>query len=165
VIAFKDGRPVDAFLGAIPEDEVQRFVDRLLPTEEESEVAGLLAAGDEVSLRRVLDLEPGNEDAIVALGEILVERGDGEEALALLGRIPESERTRKVAAAARLGTVPDDDHDATLAALLPKATPASTGRPPGSCVPSWRRRRPVSRGTRNCTPCSRSSGSTTPTCS
>jgi len=120
VIAFKDGRPVDAFLGAIPEDEVQRFVDRLLPTEEESEVAGLLAAGDEVSLRRVLDLEPGNEDAIVALGEILVERGDGEEALALLGRIPESERTRKVAAAARLGTVPDDDHDATLAALLPK---------------------------------------------
>jgi putative thioredoxin len=120
VIAFKDGRPVDAFLGAIPEDEVQRFVDRLLPTEEESEVAGLLAAGDEVSLRRVLDLEPGNEDAIVALGEILVERGDGEEALALLGRIPESERTRKVAAAARLGTVPEDDHDATLAALLPK---------------------------------------------
>jgi putative thioredoxin len=120
VIAFKDGRPVDAFLGAIPEDEVQRFVDRLLPTEEESEVAGLLAAGDEVSLRRVLDLEPGNEDAIVALGEILVERGDGEEALTLLGRIPESERTRKVAAAARLGTVPEDDHDATLAALLPK---------------------------------------------
>ena len=120
VIAFKDGRPVDAFLGAIPEDEVQRFVDRLLPTEEESEVATLLAAGDEASLRQVLDLEPGNEDAIVALGEILVERGDGEEALALLERIPESERTRKVAAAARLGSVPDDDHDATLAALLPK---------------------------------------------
>ena len=40
--------------------------------------------------------------------------------MVLLGRIPESERTRKVAAAARLGTVPDDDHDATLAALLPK---------------------------------------------
>jgi len=119
VIAFKDGRPVDAFLGAIPEDEVQRFVDRLLPTEEESEVAALLAAGDEASLRQVLDLEPGNEDAIVALGEILVERGDGEEALALLERIPESERTRKVAASARVGSVPDDDHDATLAALLP----------------------------------------------
>ena len=120
VIAFKEGRPVDAFVGAIPEGEVQRFVDRLLPTQEESEVAALLAAGDELSLRQVLNLEPGNEDAIVALGEILVERGDGEEALALLERIPESERTRKVAAAARLGTVPDDDHDATLTALLPK---------------------------------------------
>jgi len=120
VIAFKDGRPVDAFLGAIPEGEVQSFVDRLLPTQEESKVAALLAAGDELSLRQVLNLEPGNEDAIVALGEILVDRGDGEEALALLERIPESERTRKVAAAARLGTVPDDDHDATLTALLPK---------------------------------------------
>ncbi len=120
VIAFQEGRPVDAFLGAIPESEVQSFVDRLLPTQEESQVAALLAAGDELSLRQVLDLEPGNEDAIVALGEILVERGDGEEALALLERIPESERTRKVAAAARLGTVPDDDHDATLEALLPR---------------------------------------------
>jgi putative thioredoxin len=120
VIAFKDGRPVDAFLGAVPESEVTQFVERLLPTQEESEVAALLAAGDEASLRRVLEAEPGNEDAIVALGEILVERGDGEEALALLERIPESEQTRKIAAAARLGTVPDDDHDATLEALLPK---------------------------------------------
>jgi putative thioredoxin len=120
VIAFQDGRPVDAFLGAIPEAEVARFVERLLPTEEENEVAGLLAAGDEPSLRRVLELEPGNEDAIVALGDLLVERGDGEEALALLERIPESERTRKVAAAARVGAVPTDDHDATLTALLAK---------------------------------------------
>jgi putative thioredoxin len=120
VIAFKDGRPVDAFLGAIPESEVTQFVERLLPTKEESEVASLLAAGDEASLRQVLEAEPGNADAIVALGEILVERGDGEEALALLERIPETEQTRKIAAAARLGTVPDDDHDATLEALLPK---------------------------------------------
>jgi putative thioredoxin len=121
VIAFHEGRPVDAFLGAVPESEVTSFVERLLPTEEENQVATLLAAGDEASLRQVLLLEPDNEDAIVALGELLVERGDGEEALALLERIPESERTRKVAAAARLGNVPaDDDHDATLTALLPR---------------------------------------------
>ena len=89
-------------------------MEGLLPTEEENEIAALLAAGDEASLRRVLESEPGNEDAIVALGELLVERGDGEEALALLERIPESERTRKVAAAARLGGEPQDDYDTTL---------------------------------------------------
>ena len=65
-------------------------------------------------------MEPANEDVIVALGELLVADGRTEEALELLGRIPESERTRKVAAAARAGDVPDDDHDATLAGLLPQ---------------------------------------------
>ena len=87
---------------------------QLLPTEAESELARLLAAGDEASLRQALELEPGNEDVIVALGELLVERGDGAEALALLERIPETERTRKVAAAARVGDAPIDDHDAKL---------------------------------------------------
>jgi putative thioredoxin len=120
VFALRDGQVVDGFVGAYPEAEVTRFVQGLLPSEDETAVAQLLAAGDELSLRQVLDREPGNEDAIVALGELLVERGDGDEALALLGRIPESERTRKVAAAARVGAVPLDDHDATLTALLPR---------------------------------------------
>ena len=56
----------------------------------------------------------------MALGELLVERGDGEEALALLERIPETERTRKVAAAARVGDAPSDDYDAKLTDLLPR---------------------------------------------
>jgi putative thioredoxin len=118
VYALKGGQVVDGFVGAYPEHEVQRFVDSLLPTEEESEVDRLLAAGDEASLRRVLELDPANEDAIVALGELLVERGDGEEALALLERIPETERTRKVAAAARVGQPPTDDYDERLNDLL-----------------------------------------------
>jgi putative thioredoxin len=118
VYALRDGQVVDGFIGAYPEAEVTRFVQGLLPTEEETELGALLAAGDEASLRQVLEREPGNEDAIVALGELLVERGDGEEALALLERIPESDRTRKVAAAARLGSAPPDDHDAKLTELL-----------------------------------------------
>ena len=52
------------------------------------------------------------------LADMLVGRGDTEEALALLERIPENERTRKIAAAARVGVSPTDDHDATLGALL-----------------------------------------------
>lgn len=118
VYALKDGQVVDGFIGAYPEQEVRRFVEALLPSEEDNEIAALLAKGDEVSLRTVLEHEPGNEDAIVALGELLVERGDNDEALALLERIPETERTRKVAAAARLGAAPTDDHDEKLTALL-----------------------------------------------
>jgi putative thioredoxin len=118
VYALRDGQVVDGFVGAYPEHEVQRFVEGLVPTAAESEIASLVAAGDEASLRRALELEPGNEDAILALGQLLVDRGDGEEALGLLERIPETEQTRKVAAAARLGDAPTDDYDATLTDLL-----------------------------------------------
>lgn len=118
VVGFKDGQPVDAFMGAQGEHEVREFVQRLLPTEAESAVADLIAAGDEASLRMAMQMEPGNEDAIVALAELLVKQGQPEEALQLLEKIPESERTRHVAAMARVGIEPDDDHDQTLTALL-----------------------------------------------
>lgn len=118
VYAMKDGKVVDGFMGAYPEAAVQEFVDKLLPTEEQNAVADLLAAGDEGSLRIALSMEPANEDVIVGLGDLLVAAGRGEEALELLERIPESDRTRKVAAAARVGEAPTDDHDATLTALL-----------------------------------------------
>jgi putative thioredoxin len=118
VVAVKDGQPVDGFLGAHPEATVRQFVERLLPTAEEQAFAALLAAGDEASLRQALEVDPGNEDAVVALAELLVERGETEEALALLARVPESERVRHVAAMARLGDEPTDDYDAKLTALL-----------------------------------------------
>ena len=121
VYALKDGQVVDGFVGAYPEHVVEQFVQSLLPNEQEQLIAALLAAGDEPSLRQALTLEPGNEDVIVALGELLVAQGKGEEALTLLARVPETERTRKVAAAARLSNEPqqpDDDHDHQLTLLL-----------------------------------------------
>lgn len=118
VYAMKDGQVVDGFMGAYPEASVQEFVDKLLPSAEENAVVDLLAAGDEASLRTALEMEPSNEDVIVALGDLLVADGRGEEALQLLERIPGSERTRKVAAAARVGDAADDEHTAALDALL-----------------------------------------------
>ena len=118
VYALRDGQVVDGFIGAYPEPEVQRFVDSLLPTDSENELSALIGAGDETSLRRALDLDPDNEDAIVALATLLVDQDDADGALELLGRIPETELTRKVAAAARLGGAPTDDYDTTLSDLL-----------------------------------------------
>ena len=115
----KDGKVIDGFMGAYPEHVVQEFIDALVPTEGEEVIAGLLAEGTEGAYRKVLDLEPGNEDAIVGLAESLVARGENDEALQYLARIPETDRTRVVAAMARTHLAPDDDHDATLTALLP----------------------------------------------
>jgi putative thioredoxin len=118
VYALKDGAVVDGFMGSYPEHAVKEFVDALLPSEEQLAVAELVAAGDEASLRLALSMEPANEDVIVALAELLIAEGGSDEALALLARIPESDRTRHVAALARVGDAPDDDYDDQLTALL-----------------------------------------------
>jgi putative thioredoxin len=118
VVAFDGGQPVDAFMGAQGEHEVREFVGKLLPTDEENQFRALIEAGDEASLRLALQADPGNEDAIVALAELLVERGDADEALELLSRIPDTDRTRLVAAKARVHIAPDDDYDAKLTELL-----------------------------------------------
>jgi len=118
VYALKDGAVVDGFMGAYPEHAVKEFVDALLPSDEQVAVAQLIAAGDEGSLRIALSMEPANEDAIVALAELLIADGNNDEALALLARIPESDRTRHVAALARVGVPADDDYDEQLSALL-----------------------------------------------
>jgi putative thioredoxin len=119
VFALRDGKVVDGFVGAQPEAQVQKFVQALLPTEEETEVQQLLNAGDAESLRKVLDLEPDNAEAVVALAELLARDGKNDEALQLLARIPENAESRRVAALARLGdTGPADDVEGRLHALL-----------------------------------------------
>jgi putative thioredoxin len=118
VVALKDGAPVNAFQGAQPEDMVQQFINELLPSAHEDQVSALLRAGDETSLWAVLDQEPGNEPAIVALAHLMTNRGEGEPALNLLARLPETDDVRKAAAAARLSMRPPDDFDTQLADLL-----------------------------------------------
>jgi putative thioredoxin len=118
VYAFKDGTVVDGFMGAYPEHAVKEFVQGLLPSEEQVAVDELIAAGDEGSLRIALSMDPSNEDAIVLLSQLLVDEGRPDEALALLERIPENDRTRHVAALARVGEAPRDDYDEQLGALL-----------------------------------------------
>ncbi len=120
VYAVRDGQVVDGFVGAYPEHVVRQFVESLKPTEGERTVSRLLEVGDEASLREALELEPGSEDVVVALAERLVDDERPEEALALLARIPASDRTRLVAAKARIGEAPTDDFDEKLAALLDK---------------------------------------------
>ncbi|HLI15034.1 MAG TPA: tetratricopeptide repeat protein [Acidimicrobiales bacterium] len=100
VYALRDRRVVDGFIGALPESAVREFVARLAPPP--SEADALVAAGDEASLRRALELEPDHAGAVRALAELLVERGEGAEALRLLERIPETAETRRIAALARL---------------------------------------------------------------
>jgi putative thioredoxin len=84
VKAFRDGSVAAEFVGAQPPAGVERFLDGLVPSEADE----LVAAGDEQSLRRAVELEPSRASAAVPLAKILHARGQPDEALALLAKVP-----------------------------------------------------------------------------
>ena len=91
VKAFRDGKVAAEFVGAQPPAAVDQFLDSLLP----SEADALVELGDEASLRRAHELEPARADAAVPLARILKDRGDTDEALAVLARVPGQLRRRR----------------------------------------------------------------------
>jgi len=119
VFAVRDGAVVDQFIGAVPEAEVRAFVDRLAPPQSEADLLASAGAdaGAEEPLRRALQLEPDHPVAVPALAALLVARGDTEEAIALLGRVPETPETRRLLAEARLAER-DDVTGSDVGALL-----------------------------------------------
>jgi putative thioredoxin len=113
VKAFKDGRVVDEFVGVQAPAQVERFFDRLVP----SEADALVAAGDEASLRRALELEPTRTDAAVALAEQLHRRGERDEAARLLQNVAGHFGAEGLAARIRLEDQDAVDLDEAFTAL------------------------------------------------
>lgn len=118
VYALRNKRVVSGFIGAQPESAVRSWLAEAAAPP--SELDQLVAAGDEASLRRALELEPGNEGAILLLSEMLIERNDDEgkrEALQLLSRLPETPDVRYLQARARLGEEATEGDGAVAAKL------------------------------------------------
>jgi putative thioredoxin len=111
VKAFRDRRVVDEFVGAQGGEVVERFFDRLLPSEADQ----LVASGAEDDLRRALELEPGRADAAVALARLLISRGEGGEALEVLEEVSGSFQADGLAARLRLEK--DEELSSAFAAL------------------------------------------------
>jgi putative thioredoxin len=111
VYAFFGGRPVDGFMGAVPESQVKQFVDRLIqaaggaPGEEGgNEVAELLehakaavAQNDQDLAARIyseiLGVEPTNVTALAGMARYHVQTGDLEQAKELLGQVEAKDKT------------------------------------------------------------------------
>lgn len=94
VRAIRERGLVGAFDGAQPEGVVRQFLASVLPGEAERAAAegqARLAAGDragaESAWEAALRLDPREPRALLGLGKLRAEAGDGEAALALLERI------------------------------------------------------------------------------
>lgn len=104
VKAFRDGRVVSEFTGALPEAQVQSFLAQLLPSHADqlAESAVRLAyagkpAEAEAEYRRALEEDRSHPAATVGLARLLVARGASEEARQLLENLPgdsEAQRLR-----------------------------------------------------------------------
>jgi putative thioredoxin len=92
---FKEGQPVDQFMGALPESQVREFLSRHIARPSDrllDQARGLLAAGDNANAERLIEQaraeDPNNSRVFVAEVQLKVASGDGDGALALLERTP-----------------------------------------------------------------------------
>jgi len=112
VYAFKDGRPVDGFVGAVPDSQVKAFVKKLggaagpSPVEEAMAMAKeALADGDLATAgniyEQVLEHAPDNIEAVAGLARCAVGAKDFAKAHALLDGVPPADAKHAEIAAAR----------------------------------------------------------------
>jgi putative thioredoxin len=113
VKAFKDGKVVAEFIGAIPPARIEEFLNELVP----SEADRLAESTDEESLRKALEIDPRHAQAAIGLGRLLLARGDADEAVELLKAFPHDFIADGLAARAELsasvnGAGPDELQEA-----------------------------------------------------
>lgn len=105
VIAFVNGQPADGFMGAVPESQVNAFIDKLTagmpgaePTAAEllQEAEAVLAEGDPATAAsiygEVIAADAGNIAAIAGLARCYVETGAIEQAKQTLELVPAAKR-------------------------------------------------------------------------
>jgi putative thioredoxin len=111
VFAFQDGRPVDGFMGALPESRIKSFIARLIGDESADATADLdaadeaLAAGDANSAAQAfaeaLQKDAENARAAAGLAKCYIKTGDLDRAEQTLALVPPAKADSAAVASAR----------------------------------------------------------------
>ncbi|WP_315781183.1 MULTISPECIES: thioredoxin [unclassified Bradyrhizobium] len=106
VIAFVGGRPADGFMGAVPESQINAFIEKItkgVPGIGEPDIAEILkeaeavmaegdAAGAAQIYAEVLSFDAANIPALAGLAKCYLETGAIEQAKETLAQVPEAKR-------------------------------------------------------------------------
>lgn len=112
VYAFRDGRPLDGFMGAQPESQVRVFIDRLLGADAEADLASVLEAAEAAleegdlqgaaeAFAAVLQEDQQNAQALAGLARCYLISGDAARAEQTLALVPPDKRTSAPVQSAR----------------------------------------------------------------
>jgi putative thioredoxin len=113
VIAFKNGQPVDGFMGAVPESQIRDFIAKVAGKDDgAAQVAEALAAAQQARAAgdlqgaadiysAVLEQTPDSVEALAGMAELMFEAGDTEAARHLLDQAPEGKKDAAPLAAVR----------------------------------------------------------------
>jgi len=132
VFAFKNGQPVDGFMGAVPESQIKEFIEKNMdgsigpsPVEEAmaTGLKALEADNIEVALTafaELLEIDPENVDAKAHLARIYIKLGETDAAQALLEEVQEEHKDNAnvSAAVAALSLALNAADDGELAPLM-----------------------------------------------
>ncbi len=103
VIAFVNGRPVDGFMGAVPESQVRQFIDKVAGpagADQAAEIAALLSQAEEMLAAgdidaagqyfgAILQADPDNAGALAGIAQCMIAIGEHGRARELLADVPE----------------------------------------------------------------------------
>ncbi|MBA2126358.1 thioredoxin [Hyphomicrobium methylovorum] len=117
IVAFRDGQPIDGFVGGQPESSVKAFIDRLVAADVQDDIGALLSAAQELVDQQdlqgaaeifatILQEDRSNAEALAGLASCYLKSGDSGRAKQTLGLVPPDKRdiasVRSVEAAIQL---------------------------------------------------------------
>lgn len=104
VYAFRDGRPLDGFMGAQPESAVREFIERLIGEETAGSIEDVLQSGEALLeegdlqgaaeiFAAILQEDRENAAALAGLAQCYLKSGDLERARQTISLVPPDKRT------------------------------------------------------------------------
>ncbi|MGX6646499.1 thioredoxin [Maricaulaceae bacterium MS644] len=112
VIAFKDGQPVDGFMGALPESQIKDFIARMSGEVAGEDIEALVLRADQAleqgdsggaaqDYAQALQMNPEEPAALAGMARIHLMQGDAEQARQFLDAVPEPKKTHPAVAAVK----------------------------------------------------------------
>ncbi len=125
VFAFKDGQPIDGFMGALPESQVKAFVEKHIGASggEDGAIGDMLESAQESlslgdiggaaqSYATILQVDAKNVKALAGLARCYLKGGELDKAAALMDEIPANEKDAEVVTLRALMTLANEAESA-----------------------------------------------------